>query len=249
MNRFSGRVAIVTGGGSGIGRAVCVRLAEEGARVAVLDVSLAGADETVAHIRRAQAVAAAQYCDVSDPASVAAAVSWTVRELGAPSVLCNAAGIQRYEHSEKLRYEDWSRIIAVNLTGTFLMTQETLPLLRETRGCVVNIASLAGIMGLPYDAAYCASKGGVVMLTRALAKEFAHRGVRINAVAPGGVDTPMAHIPFPADASPEVLQFIPRTPVGFSQPAEIAAVVAFLASDEASKITGAVVPIDGGATA
>lgn len=249
MSRFSGRVAIVTGGGSGIGRATCVRLADEGARVGILDVGMPGAEETASSIRREGGTAAARYCDVSDPASVAAAITWAVRELGAPSVLCNVAGIQEYGHAERLRYETWSRIIAVNLTGTFLMIQETLPLLRETRGSIVNVASLAGIIGLPYDAAYCASKGGVVMLTKALAKELSASGVRVNAVAPGGVETPMAGIPFPADAAPEVMQLIPRTPMGRCQPAEVAAVIAFLASDDARKVTGVVVPIDGGMTA
>jgi NAD(P)-dependent dehydrogenase (short-subunit alcohol dehydrogenase family) len=242
-------VAIVTGGGSGIGRATCVRLCSEGARVAALDVNLAAAEETATAMRRAGGAAMAQGCDVSDPASVAAAVAAVVRELGPPAVLCNVAGIQQYGHAEKLSFETWSRIIGVNLTGTFLMSQATLPHLVGTRGSIVNVASLAGIMGLPYDAAYCASKGGVVMLTKALAKEFSNRGVRVNAVAPGGVETPMAAIPFPADAAPEVMQLIPRTPMGWCTPAEIAAVIAFLASEDARKVTGVVVPVDGAMTA
>ena len=249
MSRFSDQVTIVTGGGSGIGRATCLRLSSEGARVAALDVNLPAAEETATAMRRAGGAAMAQRCDVSDPASVATAVAAVVRELGPPSVLCNVAGIQQYGHAEKLRFETWSRIIGVNLTGTFLMSQATLPLLVDTRGSIVNVASLAGIMGLPYDAAYCASKGGVVMLTKALAKEFSDRGVRVNAVAPGGVETPMAEIPFPADAAPEVMQLIPRTPMGWSTPAEIAAVIAFLASEDARKVTGVVVPVDGGMTA
>ncbi|MFN8624418.1 MAG: SDR family NAD(P)-dependent oxidoreductase [Candidatus Binatia bacterium] len=249
MSRFSEQVAIVTGGGSGIGRATCLRLCSEGARVAVIDVNLAAAEETVAEVRRAGGSGMALHCDISDPASVASAVAAVERELGAPSVLCNVAGIQEYGHAEELSFATWSRIIGVNLTGTFLMSQATLPHLVRTHGSVVNVSSLAGIMGLPYDAAYCASKGGVVMLTKALAKEFSNRGVRVNAVAPGGVETPMGEIPFPADAAPEVMQLIPRTPMGWSTPAEIAAVVAFLASEDARKVTGVVVPIDGGMTA
>jgi NAD(P)-dependent dehydrogenase (short-subunit alcohol dehydrogenase family) len=249
MGRFSERVAIVTGGGSGIGRATCMCLRSEGARVAALDVNLAAAAETAAEIRRAGGTGMALPCDVSDPTSVAAAVAAVLRALGSPSVLCNVAGIQEYGHAEELSFATWSRIIGVNLTGTFLMSQVTLPHLLQTRGSIVNVASLAGIMGLPYDAAYCASKGGVVMLTKALAKEFSSRGVRVNAVAPGGVETPMGDIPFPADAAPEVMQLIPRTPMGWCTPEEIAAVIAFLASEDARKLTGVVVPIDGGMTA
>ncbi|MBP1684897.1 MAG: 3-oxoacyl-ACP reductase [Deltaproteobacteria bacterium] len=249
MSRFSDQVAIVTGGGSGIGRATCLRLCSEGARVAAVDVNLATAEQTATEVRGAGGTAMALACDVSDPGSVAAAVAAVARDLGAPSVLCNVAGIQEYGHAEHLSFATWSRIIGVNLTGTFLMSQATLPHLVRTRGSIVNVASLAGIMGLPYDAAYCASKGGVVMLTRALAKEFSNRGVRVNAVAPGGVETPMAEIPFPADAAPEVMQLIPRTPMGWSTPAEIAAVIAFLASEDARKVTGVVVPVDGGMTA
>lgn len=249
MNRFQDRIAIVTGGASGIGRATGLRLAREGARVAVVDLDEAGANATAEAIRAQGGDAIGSSCDVSDPRLVTRTVFDITTRLGKPAVLCNVAGIQEYAHAEALRFETWSRILGVNLTGTFLMCQAALPHLVETRGSIVNVASLAGIRGLPYDSAYCASKGGVVMLTRALAKEFSNRGVRVNAVAPGGVETPMGAIPFPADAATEVMQLIPRSPWGWSTPDEVASVIAFLASDDARKVTGAIVPIDGGASA
>ena len=140
-------------------------------------------------------------------------------------------------------------LIAVNLTGTFLMCRAVLPHLVETRGAIVNVASLAGLVGLPYDAAYCASKGGVIQLTRSLAKEFSDRHVRVNALAPGGVKTAMMEIPFPDDANPAVLQTIPGAPHGICEPERIADVIAFLGSDDAAHITGAVLPVDGGLSA
>lgn len=249
MNRFQDRVAIVTGGASGIGLATGLRLAREGARVAVVDLDEAGANATAEAIRAQGGDAIGSSCDVSDPRLVTRTVFDITTRLGKPAVLCNVAGIQEYAHTEVLRFETWSRILGVNLTGTFLMCQAALPHLVETQGSIVNVASLAGIRGLPYDAAYCASKGGVVMLTRALAKEFSNRGVRVNAVAPGGVDTPMGAIPFPGDASPEVMQLIPRSPWGWCTPDEVASVIAFLASDDARKVTGAIVPVDGGVSA
>jgi len=249
MSRFADRVALVTGGGSGIGRAVCLRLASEGARGAVLDVRLEGAEETRDEIRALGGKSTAQACDVSDAAATREAVATVVQELGVPSLLCNVAGIQEYGRIETLSLETWSRILAVNLTGTFLMIQAAVPHLVETKGSIVNVASLAGIRGLPYDAAYCASKGGVVMLTKALAKELGDRRVRVNAVAPGGVETPMGAIPFPEDANPDVMQLIARSPWGWCTPEEVARVIVFLASDDAGKLTGAIVPVDGAVSA
>jgi len=249
MKRFVDRVALVTGGGSGLGRACCLRLAREGARVAVLDVDRESAETTALQIRNADGEAASHYCDVASPASVRETVAWAAAELGTPSVLCNVAGIQQYARVETLSHESWTRILQVNLTGTFLMCQAALPYLLETRGAIVNVSSLAGLMGLPYDAAYCASKGGVVMLTKALAKEFVDRGVRVNAVAPGATETPMLAIPFPEDASPEVMQLIPHSPLGPCRPEEVAEVIAFLASEVAHHLTGAVIPVDGASTA
>ena len=145
-------------------------------------------------------------------------------------------------------FEDWSRIIGVNLTGTFLMAQAVLPHLLEGGGNIVNIASNAGLMGQPYSAAYCASKGGVVQLTRALADEYLHRGVRVNAIAPGAINTPLLHaFRLPPDADVKRISKL-MSPLGGAEPEEVAALIAFVASDEARYMTGTIVSIDGGLT-
>jgi meso-butanediol dehydrogenase/(S,S)-butanediol dehydrogenase/diacetyl reductase len=151
-------------------------------------------------------------------------------------------------HTHEMSFEDWSRIIGVNLTGSFLMAQAVLPYLLDGGGNIVNIASTAGIIGQPYSAAYCASKGGVVQLTKALADEYLGRHVRVNAVAPGGMSTPMIeNFGLPEGADPLKIAKL-MTPLGMSQPEEVAALVAFVASDEGRYITGAILSIDGGIT-
>jgi NAD(P)-dependent dehydrogenase (short-subunit alcohol dehydrogenase family) len=146
-------------------------------------------------------------------------------------------------------FEEWSRIIAVNLTGTFLMCQAVLPHLLDGGGNIVNIASNAGLMGVPYGAAYCASKGGVVQLTKALADEYLRRGIRVNVVAPGGIATPLqgAFQQFPEGANMKAFAKL-MTPLGMCEPEEVASLVAFVASDEGRYMTGAVLPFDGGLT-
>src|SRR5204862_2675285 len=142
----------------------------------------------------------------SEPTSVRSAVAVAVEALGRPSVLVNCAGIGKFANAHDMPFEDWSRIIGVNLTGTFLMSQAVLPQLLDGGGNIVNIASNAGLMGQPYSAAYCASKGGVVQLTRALADEYLTRGVRVNAVAPGGIATPLQNtFRLPEGADPKLL--------------------------------------------
>jgi NAD(P)-dependent dehydrogenase (short-subunit alcohol dehydrogenase family) len=249
MERFKGQMAVVTGAGSGLGRATALRLASEGAAVACLDVVADAAEKTAGEIEAAGGKASAYRVDVSDPGSVREAVSTAARELGRPSVLVNSAGIGKFAHSHEMPFEDWSRIIAVNLTGTFLMAQAVLPYLLDGGGNIVNIASNAGLMGQPYSAAYCASKGGVVQLTRSLADEYLSKSVRVNAVAPGGIDTPLQtafHL-LPEGANPKKLRKL-STPLGNSTADEIAALVAFVASNEGRYMTGSIVSIDGGLT-
>jgi NAD(P)-dependent dehydrogenase (short-subunit alcohol dehydrogenase family) len=244
--RFTARTALVTGAASGLGAATARRLAAEGAQVACLDVAAEGAQRTAEAIG---AGARAYAVDVADPASVRAAVDAAVRDLGRPSVVVNCAGIGRFYHSHEMPFADWQRIIGVNLTGTFLVSQAALPHLLDGGGSIVNVASNAGLMGQPYSAAYCASKGGVVQLTRALADEYIERGVRVNCIAPGGIDTPLQEQFRNAPAGIDFKKFAKiRTPLGTATPDEVAALIAFVASDEGRYMTGAIVSIDGGLT-
>jgi NAD(P)-dependent dehydrogenase (short-subunit alcohol dehydrogenase family) len=216
--------------------------------VACLDVVSDAVEQTAADIRKTGPKARAYKVDVSDPASVRTAVTAAAKDLGRPSVLVNCAGIGKFAHSHEMPSEDWSRIIAVNLTGSFLMAQAVLPYLLDGGGNIVNIASNAGLMGQPYCAAYCASKGGVIQLTRALADEYLHRGIRVNAIAPGGIATPLQRaFGLPEGANPKLIAKL-ITPLGTAQPEEVAALVAFVASDEGRYMTGSIVSMDGGLT-
>ena len=245
--RFAGRVAVVTGAASGLGRATAMLVASEGGDVAALDISEEGLKRAVDDITAAGGRATAFPSDVSDPDSVATTMKEIVSQLGPPRAVCNVAGIGKFAHTIDASFDDWQRIIAVNLTGTFLMCQAALPHLLDNGGNIVN-ASTAGLMGQPYSAAYCASKGGVVQLTKALAVEYMERGVRVNAVAPGGVETPMiGSFEVPEGASRHLMAKL-VTPMGFVKPEQVAKVIAFLASDDGDYMTGAIVSVDGGLT-
>jgi len=246
--RFGDRVAVVTGAGSGIGRAVARRLAAEGAAVAALDVDADNLAITVESIVSEAGAATAYPCDVTSESSVDETVASLAEGLGAPTVVCNVAGIGGFYNTAEMPLDRWERILAVNLTGPFLICRATLPHLLEHGGSIVNVASNTALMGQAYSAAYCASKAGLLMFSKALADEYLSRGVRVNVVAPGGVDTPLlGAFELPEGADPDQLNKM-MSVMGFSTPAEIAASVAFLASDESPYTTGAVLSVDGGLT-
>jgi NAD(P)-dependent dehydrogenase (short-subunit alcohol dehydrogenase family) len=250
MGRFDDRVVLVTGSASGIGRATATRFAEDGGTVVCADVNGGGAEATAAAIVAAGGAAEGVQCDVSDPVAAARAVDGAVETHGRLDVLANVAGILQFGHAAELGFEEWSRVIAVNLTGVFNMCRPALPHLLATRGNIVNVASTSGLHGQPYGAAYSASKGGVVLLSKALAVEFAKRGVRVNAVCPGGVDTPLvANMTMPEDVEGFLIARMELVRGHFAPPSDIAAVLCFLASDDARNVTGAAVPVDYGMTA
>ena len=216
-------------------------VAAEGAAVAVFDIAEAGAQETAQAIEASGGRAFVRVCDISDPGSVRESVAAAREALGPLSVLCNVAGLQQWTRIEDTSYELWSRILGINL-----MSQAALPHLVETRGAIVNVASSAGLRGIAYSVPYCASKGGIVMLTQSMSKELSDRGVRVNAVAPGGTLTGMMGLPMPEQASPEVMKSFPKSNLPPAEPEQIASVIAFLASEEASNVNGTVLPVDGG---
>jgi NAD(P)-dependent dehydrogenase (short-subunit alcohol dehydrogenase family) len=247
MRRFEDKGVLVTGAASGIGRAIALRLAGEGARLLCCDLQAEALEATAKEAREAGALCETARVDVADEEQVRALVQGAVDRLGKLDVLCNVAGILRFDHTHELALADWSRVLAVNLTGTFLLCREAIPHLLATRGNIVNIGSTAGMRGHPWTAAYSASKGGVIALTCGIAIEYARQGLRANAICPGSIETPITQaFRIPDGADPKLVRrMMPLT--GFAGPEKVASAVAFLASEEASHITGETLRIDGGA--
>lgn len=245
--RFDHKCALVTGGGSGIGRATCIAFAREGADVAVADMNLESAEATASEIRASGRKAAAISVNVADPASAEKMVDRAAAELGHLDILLNSAGVRELIPFLDLKLEDWQRVITTNLTGTFVCSQAfARRLVQEGRpGKIVNMASVAGLLAAPHRAAYVSSKHGVVGLTKEIALELATKNIQVNAVAPGVVETPMTANFFQSPQGPDVLRKI--HPAGrWAQPGEIAQMILFLASAEADFVTGATFSIDGG---
>ena len=247
--RFEKKVVVVTGAASGIGFATARAFAEEGAEVVGVDIDVAGAERARAALGALGARVSFEIADLSTAAGCQLAIAAAVQRCGRLDVLCNVAGFAELHHFTDIRPEQFDRMVRVNLGGVFFMAQAAMPHLLEARGNIVSVASVAGLTGNPYNALYCATKGAVVNLTRALAVEYSKRGVRVNCVCPGSVltdATKQTHVPEGIDAS---LFSVMQPPLGHCQPEEIAAAILYLASDAAKYVTGVAFPVDGGRTA
>jgi len=253
VTRLAGKTALITGGGTGIGRACALLFAREGARVAVAGRSAEPLRAVVAEIERAGGQALAATCDVTQAQQVERAVRATVERFGALNVLVNNAGVLALGSVEQTPESEWARVLGVNLTGTFLVSRAALPELRKAGGgSIVNISSLYGLIGLKNRAAYAASKGGVTQLTRSMALDHAHEGIRVNCVCPAIVETEMIQQVFANQPDPAALrrQRIEQIPLGrMGRPEDVAQLALFLASDESSWMTGVALPLDGGLSA
>jgi NAD(P)-dependent dehydrogenase (short-subunit alcohol dehydrogenase family) len=250
------RVALVTGGASGIGRATVDRLAADGLRVFLVDRDRPGLERALRELDDAGMMAGGVVADLASVAECERAVGAAAAWGGRLDALVNCAGLWVEGPSDAMTEADWDRVVDVNLKATFFMCRYAIPVLERTGGCIVNLASDAGLWGNKGVAIYCASKGGVVILTKALAVELAARGVRANVVCPGDVDSPM--IRYQAETfgggDPEaylrnLLTAYPQRPARFVRPAEVAELIRYLTTPEAAPITGAAISIDFGLTA
>ncbi len=244
--RMQGKVALVTGGGSGIGRATARRLAAEGARLVCADRDVAGARETAKAIEDAGGAAVALEADVADETACARLVAAAVARFGALTTLVNSAGV-RAPLDALPPPAEWQRVIDINLTGSYLMARAALPALRAGGGSITHLASIYGLVGGSLSPAYAASKGAIVNLTRQMALECAP-AVRVNCVCPGVIETPMTAELRADEAWRE--RTLKKYPLGrFGLPDDIAAAILYLASDDAAFVTGIALPVDGGYTA
>jgi NAD(P)-dependent dehydrogenase (short-subunit alcohol dehydrogenase family) len=239
---------MVTGGASGIGQAITRLFAKEGAKVVIADIG--DGNQIVADIKREHGTALYVKTDVQVESQVQALIDETVRAFGGIDIVCNSAGIELIRSLVETTEGEWDRIVNTNLRGPFFVCKHALPhMLRKGSGAIVNIASQLGIMGLENMTAYCASKGGVILLTKSMALEYAKKGIRVNCICPGAIDTPMVEREVQLSNDPEQARraFVSKHPIGrLGTPAEIAQAALFLASNRSSFITGESLVVDGG---
>jgi NAD(P)-dependent dehydrogenase (short-subunit alcohol dehydrogenase family) len=246
MQRFTDKVVLVTGAGSGIGKASALRVAREGGSVFCVDLNREAVEATAAEITAAGGEATSQGCDVSDEASVQACVQSCIERYDSLFGVVNMAGILRFDDTQELQTKHWQKVIDINLTGAMFLCRAALPHLVKTKGSIVNAASTAALSGLPCGLAYSASKGGVLAMTRSIAVEYAKRGVRANCVCPGDINTGMTdNIAFPETMDFELMPRI-MSLTGVKEPEVVAGVIAMLMSEDGVHITGEDIRVDGG---
>lgn len=249
MQRFNNKIAFVTGASSGIGQQTAIRLASEGASLMLCDIDEEGLQKTTEQCQQFGVNVIAQYCDVADYDSCASAINTCIQHHKQLDVLCNIAGIVQMQHFTEISISEWHKMLGINLSSVFYLCQLAMPHLIQTQGNIVNLSSSAGLVGQAYTSSYCATKAAVINLSKSLAVEYASKSVRVNALCPGSVKTPLtANIAFPKNIDQQLLsKMFPL--LDAAQPSEIAGAIAYLASDEARFITGVALPIDGAQTA
>lgn len=248
--RLEGKVALVTGAARGIGRGIAHRFAEEGARVGIMDLHAEDCQTVVNEITDTGGHALEVRADVSDPAQVANAIAKLQEHFGTITVLMNNAAVMPAGAIHETALEDFDRCLAVNLRGTYLVSQAVIPgMLEVGQGSIIHMASVTGLLGLPRIATYSMTKGALIALTRAMSTDYAKQGIRTNAISPGTIDSPMLHDFLAAQSRPEELrqEFDAIHPIGrVGTIREVANVCLFLASDESSFVTGSNYEVDGG---
>lgn len=251
MATLTGKVALITGGARGIGFGCSQVLAAAGAAVAIIDVDNAAASAAVREIVQTGATAEAFIADVSQSAAVEQVVATVIERFGQIDILINNAGTHDGKSLEQATEADWDRILTTNLKSVYLMTRATLPYLKQTQGTIIQMSSMVGLVGQANAAAYAASKGGIIALTKNLALDLAGYGIRVNCICPGWVDTPLVHDWFALQTDEKAARAHVAAihPLGrIAAPAEIGAAALFLASAQSSFVTGVILPVEGGVT-
>jgi len=246
---MAGKAALVTGAASGLGRATALKLAQAGANLCIVDLNEEGLKETESLLAGAGIEVLVHIADLSDADACVPAVEATVQAFGRLDALCNIAGIIKFSHSHEMPREEWDRTIAINLTAPFLLSQAAIPHLLESEGAIVNCSSTAAFVGEAYAAAYCASKAGILQMTKAMAMEYVRKPIRINAVAPGGMMTNIAaNMTMPEDPEYDLIQRFSGLR-GLVEVDDVAGQVCLLASEAGRGFHGACITIDAGITA
>ncbi len=246
---MSGKVALVTGAGGGIGQGTAIALARAGADVSLVDVKANGLAETARQIEALGCIAHVQEFDLAKHENCRAAIDAAVDQFGRLDALCNVAGILKIAHSHEMPAADWNLMLAVNLSAPFFLCQAAIPHLLKVDGAIVNVSSLAAHMGEAYSAAYCATKAGLSQMTKALAMEYMHSGLRVNAISPGGLATPIGASFIPPEGADMSLLGRYRPLRGLIEVADMANMIAYLASPAAIGFHGADINMDRGITA